>query len=415
MPTINAPAPNGVDDHAVLQALVDHGRPYGQFTTDGVEIALDRGVYRLSQSLDLSNAHGVHIRGQGMHTTEMRALGDFSVIRAEGSPTEPLNQAGIKGLTIRGFGNDQPGSYGIMLKWTNRCAVEDVLFFSCMLGMVVSHAWQTKLTNLQATGGGADRCRHGVYMSQSSSEYIDNAVIATGCTMQDCIETGFRIVNGQGSKFTACEAGGTKYGWYIGDTTGGVKNTWLHIDNCLADTAEIGWLIQSDNDLGEMILCNLWTGNCTEAGMVIRNAKNLQVNGVIAISHHREAVRLEGCQHVSLSQVSAKDYNRIDVGAACIRLTDSQNCTVSNVNAVSIHPTTVARETGTSDRNLLSTLTGKPELIGANSRFSAALDAPIQVPVYGVLPSTAPAGQLAYDSGTGKLVFSNGAAWIPTT
>ena len=382
MSIIYAPAPNGTDDTAALQAAIDTYATYPVFNTAGVEIVLDRGVYRVSQSLNLTSRHGVHIRGQGMHATEIRALGNFPVVSATGSSGEPLNQASLKSMTIRGYGHGAVTgpettynyAHGIVLHWTNRCAVEDVVFYGCRVGILLTHAWQTRLTNLQAGGEGTDCCHQGVYLGQSDATYIDNAVIASGCTMQQCLFAGFRIVNGQGSKFVSCEAGGggMLYGWYIGDPSSDVACNWLHIENCLADTVGVGWLIESNYALGEMSFSGLWTGSSTDAGIVIRNAADLQINGVVAIKHANQAIRLENCTRVSISQVTARQYNDNNNASPCILLQDSTACTVSNVTAYSSHAGTVVRETGTSDQNLVTTVSNQPELIGPNSRFIGA-------------------------------------------
>jgi hypothetical protein len=382
MPIIYAPAPSGGDDRSALQSVIDTYSTYPQFDTGGVEVVLDHGIYRVSASLDLTGRHGVHIRGQGMHATEIRALGNFPVVAATGSSTAPLNQASLKGMTIRGYGHGAleadptySNSHGIALHWTNRCAIEDIMFYGCRIGIYLTHAWQTTLTNLQAAGENQDRCHQGVSLGTSDNNFIDNAVIASGCTMQQCLYAGFRIVNGQGSKFITCEAGGpgTLYGWYIGDTADDVPCQWLHIDNCLADTVGVGWLIEANNHpLGEMILTGLWTGNSGDAGMIIRNAADLQINGLIAITHPNQAIRLEGCTRVSISQVTARQYNNSNNGSSCILLQNSTACTVSNVTAYTSHDATAVRETGTSDQNLIATVSNQPQLVGANSRFVGA-------------------------------------------
>jgi hypothetical protein len=383
MPIIYAPAPSGGDDRSALQGVIDTYSTYPQFDTGGVEIVLDRGIYRVGASLDLTGRHGVHIRGQGMHATEIRALGNFPVVTATGSSGAPLNQASLKGMTIRGYGHGTVtgpettynNAHGIALHWTNRCAVEDIMFYGCRIGIYLTHAWQTTLTNLQAAGQNEDRCHQGVFLGASDSNFIDNAVIASGCMMQQCLYAGFRIVNGQGSKFTSCEAGGdgTKYGWYIGDTISNLACQWMHIDNCLADSVEVGWLIEANNHpLGEMILTSLWTGNSADAGMIIRNAADLQVNGLIAITHSNQAIRLEDCTRISISQVTARQYNNSNNGSSCILLHNSTACTVSNITAYSSHDAAAVRETGTSDQNLIATVSNQPELIGANSQFVGA-------------------------------------------
>jgi hypothetical protein len=70
--------------------------------------------------------------------------------------------------------------------------------------------------------------------------------------------------------------------------------------------------------------------------------------------------------------VTARQYNDSNNGSSCVLLHNSTACTVSNITAYSSNAATAVRETGTSDQNLVTTVSNQPELIGANSRFIGA-------------------------------------------
>lgn len=299
--------PTGATDSlAAIQAAVDYAAPYAEFATDGIQVYLPPGVYEVSNSINLSQRPGVHLVGAGQKATEIAATSNNPVIKYTGSSTNVTNASGIRSMTIRGFDNAQTNSYGIYSSWTNSCNIQDLIIFGCYAGLYFEHVWQTNVSNVHMYGGGADRCTYGVYMAASTVTNIDNAIIAYNVNVQNCLHTGFRIINGQGSKFTACEAGGNPmlHGWYIGNPPSGtVECKWIHFNGCLGDsTSQAAWLLRKGTaiELSEMQFSNCWAGN-GDHGWFVEGAKNIAMSGCMAIGNTQSGITLYNSDEMMLT------------------------------------------------------------------------------------------------------------------
>lgn len=370
---------DSTDNATAIAAAVTALGPYSSGTvTDGGLLRFGPGIFRVGSTIDITQKHGLVLAGAGPLATEIKGTGDFKVIKFEGATSADVtNKVGIRDLTIRGAGKTNVSAHGISTKWTNRCFVENVMLFGCRNAMNLYHNWQFKLDNVHPHGSGGDQNYNGFYLGESTLTDIDNAVIANACTTQSCENVGFRIINGQGSKFTNCEAGSSAYGWYIGDpTTGTVLCQWLHLVNCLGDTCTTqNWLFKrgSATAMSEIIATGTWTGSSSGAGIQIENGTDININGVISITTQTEAVKIVSGTRITVADVSARQYNNANAGHAAVKLEDSSSCVVMGVNEFSTNTRSSVTETGTSDGNVLMGLSGQPTTVGDASTFFGAI------------------------------------------
>lgn len=321
------------DDTAAIQAAIDAYKPFPQFATGGVEIFFPRGVYRLTASIDLTGCRGLSLSGAGTQVTELRATGNFPVIKSLNTAASPMADATIKDFTIRGGGNSLSNAHGVETLHTNGCTISNLVIYGCKRGLSLTQSWQYHVENVDAHGGGADRCDIGVYLGASNfpADPIDNAVTAYNLTVKDCITAGFRIINAQGSKFVSCEAGACGIGWHIGDPpTGTVQCQWMHVDNCLADSCSgYNWLISKGNasELSQLQFSNCWSGNTGTGTDLIKivGANDLVFSNWQLIRSPDHCINIENSQRISWSNFQCLDYNRSNAGKHAIRVHNSSN------------------------------------------------------------------------------------------
>ena len=334
--------PTGTDDSlAAIQAAVDAATPYAEFATDGIMVYLPPGVYKVSNSINMSQRQGVHLVGAGQKATEIRATSNNPVIKYTGNVTTVTNASGVRSMTIRGYDNAQTNSYGIKSSWTNSCNIQDLIIFGCYAGLYFEHVWQTNVSNVRMYGSTVDACTYGVYMAESGTP-IDNAIIAHNINVQNCLQTGFRIINGQGSKFVSCEAGGDPmvHAWHIGEpTTGTIRSQWIHFANCLGDsTTSSVWLFRKGtaSELSQMQLSNCWAGNGQD-GFYLDNVKQLLFNGCQSIGHAQsgfvvsssEQVVINGCMFSGNDEAGTSSYADILIDSSTYNIISSNNCYTS--------------------------------------------------------------------------------------
>ena len=301
------------NDTAAIQAAIDAGKPYSPFTGTGRLIYFPPGRYKVT-TIDMTDCHGVHLVGAGPNATELFTNGTNQVIKAVGSSAMPLNKAGIKDMTIRGGGSTNTNAHGVDLRWANTCYLENLVFHGCRHAVNLSHQWQTYLTNLSIHGAGNDLNYIGVFMDATDAAYSDNAVIANGVFVQGTSGYGFRIINGQGSKFVNCEAGGSPMinGWYVGDPpVGTFECLWMHFVNCLGDST-IGpcWLFRKGaaTKLGQIQLTNCWAGN-GDYGFYLDGVTNSVIANALAVGHAKSGILLHQCAYNVVSSCVLVDNN----------------------------------------------------------------------------------------------------------
>lgn len=301
------------DDTLAIQKAIDAGKPYST-STSGRRITFPSGRYKVSSSIDLTGCHGVQLIGDGPYSTEIFSTGDFPVISAIGSSSAPLNKARISGMTIRGFGSASTSAHGIEIQWGNHCYLDNLVLFGCRHAVSLHHQWQTSLLNISVHGAGGDQSYIGVYLGPTDLTYIDNAVQACNVFVQSVSGYGFRIINGQGSKFVNCEAGGSPmiHAWYIGDpSSGSVKCQWLHFSNCLGDsTTSAAWLFRQGtaSEIGQMQLSSCWAGN-GDHGFYFDGVTNITGASLLAVGNTNSGIRFVNSSHNTIigSQLKANN------------------------------------------------------------------------------------------------------------
>jgi len=422
------------DDTAAIQAAIDAFKPFPVFATGGVEIFFPRGVYRLTNSIDLSGCRGISLSGAGTQVTELRATGNFPVIKSYNTSLVPMADATIKDFTIRGGGNSLSDAHGIETLHTNGCRISNIVIYGCRRGLSLTHSWQFYLENVDAHGGGTDRCDIGVYLGPVNypEDPIDNAVTAIDLTVKDCITTGFRIINGQGSKFVSCEAGNCGIGWHIGDPpTGTVECQWMNIDNCLADScSSFNWLISKGNasELSQLQFSNCWSGNTGTGTDLVKiiGANDIIFSNWQLIRSPDHCINIENSSRLSWSNFQCRDFNRSNSSKHAIRVHNSNNISFLG-GMVSGSPHTFPNdsfiESGTSFANTFELpVANGGSILSPISSYTRRKNAPVSVQDFGAVGNgvadDGPAIQRAIDfvlnSFGGEVFFPPGSYFINT-
>ena len=323
------------DDTAAIQAAIDSFAPYSAFTAEGGNIYLPPGRFKLTASLDLTGKHGLALIGSGVLSTEIFASGNYPVISSVNTSATPWNDGCIRDMTIRGGGNTNANAHGIYTVFTNGCTIENIAIYSCKYGLNLNHSWQFDISNVDAHGGTTDRCDIGVYMGPTTLTNIDNAVTAYNITVKDCITAGFRIVNGQGSKFVSCEAGAMPIGWHIGEpSTGTVLCQWLHVEGCLADSnSTCGWRIAkgSATELSQMQFSNCWSGNSADNLVFIANANDIVFSNWQLVRATNHGIYAENCSKLQWNNFQLLRFNEANTGKQGIYCSGTTRCTFAGI------------------------------------------------------------------------------------
>jgi len=366
------------DDTAAIQAAIDYWAPFNPFLSEGGDVYIPQGTYRITSSINLSAKHGIHISGAGVLATEIKADGDFPVFSSINTAATPWIDGQIANMTIRGGGNTNPNAHGVYTVFTNGCYLQNIAIYSCKYGLNINHAWQYHIENIDAHGGAIDKCDIGVYMGPTTLLNIDNAITANNIVVKDCITAGFRIINGQGSKFVNCEAGATPIGWYIGDPPSGtVECKWIHLVNCLADTTtDSGWKIVKGaaTELGQMQFTNCWSGNNTAVGanglVYISEMQDSVFDGMQLQKCTNNAIQLLNSNKIVFSDFVLNGFNGSNTNKHAIVLTNTNRSVFNGVLTPSnIFSNSDANETGTSNSNIFRiTNSNGASLVGADSR-----------------------------------------------
>ena len=334
--------PTGTDDSlAAIQDAIDSAG-------DNVQIYFPSGTYKVTGSIDLTQCEGVHLVGAGQLATEIFSTANEPVIKIAGSSTAVTNSTGVQSMTIRGSGQANSLAHGVSFAWTNSCYLQDLVFFSCRHAMNIVHNWQTNISNVRVYGAGTDQTYIGMYMDATTLTDIDNAVVAYNVNIQGTSQYGFRIINGHGSKFTSCEAGGSPmvHAWYIGDPPSGtVKCQWICLTNCLGDsTSGSVWLFRrgTATELSQMQLDNCWAGN-GDHGFFVDAARNIIFGNCQAIGNTNSGVTLNQCEQIVVNGWNFQENNEAaDANMAAVMIQGGlyhviSNCTIpSNVAGKSL-------------------------------------------------------------------------------
>jgi acyl-coenzyme A thioesterase PaaI-like protein len=298
---------NGIaDDTAAIQAAIDYVNSLG-----GGKVSLPAGIFKITSSILLTSRQGIHLTGDGPRATQLKCTSNCPVIAMNGSLSDVVNSTGISNMTIRGNSNILSNSHGISISWTNSCYIHDLVIFGCYNGLDLIHNWQTDIRNIRIYGAGVDKTHVGVYMAESGTP-IDNAITAHNISVQNS-DYGFVIINGQGSKFVACEAGGSPMinAWKIGNPTGTTLCQWIHLVDCLGDScSDSAWVFAkgTSSQLSEIQLSNCWAGNSLN-GFYINTGKWIVLSACLSIGNTSNGIVLNNCEEIIISSCILRGNN----------------------------------------------------------------------------------------------------------
>jgi hypothetical protein len=344
-----------------IQAAIDAMSVLG-----GGTVILSAGSYTTST---LNLPQDVFLEGQGKYATRLVATSGLNapLINRAGTSGSVINRGGVSGLAIIGSGKSNTGMIGIKNVYTNRGVFRDIDIFGTYRGMWIENVWQDSLTNIHVHGGGSDQNYQGFYMAPKAATVgVSNAVIATGCMAQGVENVGFRIENGNGSKFTACEASDGVHAWYIGDPSSGTETAeFMHFVNCLGDTTSGHiWRLEKGaaTALRRMHFANCWAGNSTGGtGLYVAGASEIPFVGWQIVSTQLHGIHFNQSSRCLVSGSNIRDYNRPAGASNGVHIEDSSIIKVVGCDIYTTTPGTAKGfvEVGTSNNNCL---------IGSNSR-----------------------------------------------
>lgn len=346
------------NDLTAIQAAVDYWAPFTTPAASGGIVLCPPGTYLVNASIVMTGCHGLKIKGAGPLATEVKASGDFPVFFHLGSSGAPLNKGAISGMTIRGGGKSNASAHGISWTWCNGCEITDVVLYACRHGLNLYHQWQTTLDDIDSHGGASDKCYTGVYLGESTVGSVDNSVIANALNMKDCEQYGYRIVNGQGSKWSNCEAGACTIGWHIGDVPPGAPPCqWMHFSNCLGDScSQYNWFLTPGSGVyvGYMSFVGQWSGNAGIHGMAINGAKFISISGGEMPGNAQAAIYVVASQLCAFGGIAMSGNNAsATAGVYDITLSNSTYISVNGNVCESSTGTANFGEVGASDNNVI--------------------------------------------------------------
>jgi hypothetical protein len=359
------------NDTAAIQAAINAVQASG-----GGTVLLTADAFRVGT---LNLPQDVMIEGQGRFSTRLVALSGHNapIIQSLGTITNIINRGGVRDLAIVGSGKSNTGCVGIKTVFSNRCTYENIDIFATYIGMWFENVWQLIVTAVHVHGGGTDQNYIGFYFAPKDvTPLISNAVIAIGCVAQGVEYCGFRIENGNGSKFTNCEAIDGVHAWFIGAPSSGSEVTeFMHFSCCLGDTTSDDiWRIErgSAADIRQMQFVDCWAGNSVSgSAVVVRDANQLVFSGWQIIAPTQHGMHFIRSARCVVSAIHIRDYSRFGGNFNGIRLEDS---IIIKFSTCEIFTTGIGagagfRETGTSDNNCLigSNSVAGITLVGAGS------------------------------------------------
>ena len=338
---------------AAIQAAID-ALPAG-----GGEIHLIEGIYILSTTINIpSTKSNVHIIGKGPVNTELRmnSATNLPVITFTGTGSSIQGNCSLIGMLIRGGGNTLSDAHGLVTEWSNHSLFRNLQFRGCRRAVDISYAFTTVCEDLKVFGAGTDANYIGFYLDETDEDGTDNggfpnpnnAISAINCTAFQTISHGYQILNGNGSKFTNCEAGdcgnhassvsGEGIGFKIGGGTRTQNNgQFLHFANCLADTCnETTWKITkgSNASAGRMHLANCWSGTSTLGyGFELDGVDNVVFTNLQIHSIGLSSISLTDCSFIGFNGATITRWNDLNTSNPCIDLDNSNNINISNIVA----------------------------------------------------------------------------------
>lgn len=258
----------------------------------GGEIRLNKGVYYVSGSINVTAKHGLVISGQGLLTTTITAgTGDYPVFTDLGSYLAPTNKVIYRDMQINCGGKTNTNGHGIQSRYSNTSRVERVFFTSCKRGIDLVGVWQMHLTENRWDGLGAQQNETCLWMDLATDvndAFHNNTVVAHHNVCQNYSAYGARLINAQGSIFDHNQWLGGVNGVYGCDppsatTPDGsvVLCQFVFFDQDQADTTSgAGWKWKRGlaTAMGTgIILEQPWAGNTFVAAFDIENANGMAI------------------------------------------------------------------------------------------------------------------------------------------
>ncbi len=282
------------------------------------QVIVPAGTYKTTAAI--VRPAGVTFIGQGRQKTIITATGNYPVFQTIGTSTASLLGGGVQNMTLFGTwasNNANTSSYGVSESWTNRSIHRDLEIYGCYAGMYGGQGlWQVVWDNITVDGIGANQNYIGFMLDALPTTLpagTGNAVKAVNCIAQGVANTGFRLVNPNGSQFVNCEAENGLYGWFIGNTSSGnYPIEFLHVANCLADTCtDYGWVIQEGSNASavtDMQFANCWSGNCG-TGVYLDGCSGINLTNFQSSGHQGAGLLLNSSVHCVITSFQFNGNN----------------------------------------------------------------------------------------------------------
>ncbi len=282
------------------------------------KVLVPAGTYKTQAAI--SRPAGVTFIGQGRQKTIITATGNYPVFQTIGTSTASLLGGGVQNMTLFGTwgaNNANTASMGISESWTNRSIHRDLEIYGCYVGMYGNQGlWQVVWDNITVDGSGANQNYIGFMLDALPTTLpagTSNAVIGSNLIAQGVANTGFRLVNPNGSKFVNSEAENGLYGWLIGNTSSGnYPIEFLHVANSLADTCtNYGLVIQQGSNASaatDMQFANCWSGNCG-TGVLLDGCSGINLTNFQSDGHQGSGLVLNNSAHCVITSFQFNGNN----------------------------------------------------------------------------------------------------------
>jgi hypothetical protein len=230
--------------------------------------------------------------------------------------------------------------------------------------------------------------------------------------MQGVEYVGWRLINFNGSKFTACEGMNGVHGWYLGaPTTGTEMIRWGHFTNCLGDTCSGDiWKIENSSSVAtkQLHFSNIWAGNSLGGhGFAMYGVSRVFVSGLLTASTNKSGVYLFQSSRNSISTLVVDDYDDAATGNGAVVFEGLLFNTLVGLNPFGGDTSKAFVEMGSSDSNVVSgsQLDAGFTLVGTNSRADAQA---------GNIGGQKSSGSAIIASGTTSVVVNHSLHYTPT-
>jgi hypothetical protein len=370
---------NGIDDDwPAIQAAIDYYRPYGQFTGSGIPISLGgHGNPRVDGgSIDLTDAHGVTLFGDGKGTTQLQNSGNRPCITWTNVGALPLTNMSLKDFCIKGPGESVGNADGVLGGANNNCHI-GIRVWSSRRGIALANSWQTTLQDIRIDGIGGLACRDGLVLLDGEASIVENAVQVLGGQIGGVTRYGFRGESVTGSKVFGLEVVGcADAGVYIGESPLGKDLKWFTWVGGLVDTCPQLVVIKAGTSPVKELLhfTGIWLGY----GFNEPNGTGLEIVGMTNMNFHADIIancaysmNIQNCNKVSVGAKSIYLYDRLLGGGAAVIVNNTQDSSFYLGPMVKSpgSPSSVSlEEQGTSARNTYigANADGNLSLIGGN-------------------------------------------------